>query len=470
MLSQLSLDVLRSFGSLVDGSDVFRLVMCGNRALTAKIVYAVRSLDFEVLPFSRFPFSAYALPLLESLSVTTSLGPISMPLRLFHQLPMPTEPKLPLTSLILRFAQSFRVLALENGSPLLEKWFPSLQLLCLEEGQQRLSEEHIRALPRTLTSLVLRSPNVSPLALLQSTDLQHLPHGLTSLDLRSITVKASDSGRYQVPWPTGIKRLAGCIFTSPHILHHLPLHVEYLDIEVKADPSGWTTMPSIGLLPQSLTYCRIQRYLHCEPFHFILDAPIPPNLTFLDIRWQPELSNEQVLPLLPPRLKNCPSRTAIILAATGDYKYLSHLEELGISNTDLRVLPVKVPLPPHLKTLHANIPSEHIPWSNLPSTLTKVSLRVTSTNKMKSIPRGVKTLHLLDDPYLHRHPPDLRLSVYLMVDAFDAMPPTLTSLMMDLHLLDNVECLRHLPLTLIDLELSVSDRTLLAEGQPESLQ
>jgi len=448
LIFQLSTDALSIITSHLNGSDVFRLIICGDRQLAAKIASACGDLYCEVLPFTPFPFSAFTLPHLRSLHVFYQVSYYALPLKLNRLPPLPSCPVPSLTTLSLSFAQSFHVLRLEGSSPVLERLFPNLRTLDLAHYVRKLERHHLLALPRTLTAVSLRSTyfsSPSSYTRFSHLDLALLPPDLESIYISNlfITGDAATNRFDGITWPVKLKKLTMRYFENHNILHQLPPEIEHLDIEMADNNISGEFRTS--QLPRSLTSCNIAGVLR-RPFSIVPDGKYPPQLK----TFQVNLKFDDVSKLvgLPPTLTECRQLSTVVAALRLDL--LPHIRSLHCSCPKIPDFVLQHQLPRNLVSLSSSgTKPDLIPWESLPKTLTFVCLQIGSEEHAAMIPRGVRRISIPQD-----------CSYALSSRACSLFPPHLSALTLWLHQIENIECLSQLPSTWISsLDISMDSAT-----------
>jgi hypothetical protein len=449
LLSELGIDALTIVLSLVKADDLSRLRECGSALLTAKMVQIVRDISVDVVPLQKFPHSLFSWPHITSVRIQEVESASYYPLALNHALPLPLTPVPTLEKLVLTFAQSFSVLVLEDGKPVLETIFPLIKNVKLTNSTRLLNEDHMKALPRTLEKIALSAMYCSPRASrLPFSILVDLPPNLRKLSLYVGYIEPEQETKTynSLKWPVGLRHLH-LRLCSPQILFCIPKGLENLNIEFAYMPETSYSEKlmmnnfSSSLLPASLTACCIDGFSHNSQ-EGVKSETYPPNLKVLSTQLVFRSLEEQLV-LLPKSLTSI--RLPAQVCETIDVpELLPNLEEISI----IGGWPKRVwqNLPPNLRNFNNQSDADclltEIP--RLPSRLNRLGIRSSAEEAdFRKIPSSLQTLGITI------------VSGTLSPSLIDLLPPRLTSLTINLQDLESKEVFSHMPKTLLSLELDI---------------
>jgi hypothetical protein len=450
LLSELGIDALAIIFSLVKVDDLSRLRECGSALLTAKMVQIVREVRLLAAPLQKFPLSLFSWPHITSVLIQEVEYASYYPLALNHRLPLPLTPVPTLQKLVLSFAQSFSVLVLKDGTPLLETIFPLIKNIKLSNSTRLLNEDHMKALPRTLEKIRLSSMYCSARAnRLPFSILDDLPPNLKKLSMYVSYIEPEQETKTynSVQWPVGLRYLH-LRLCSPQILFCLPRGLEYLNLEFTRtpetrDPENFVMGDvSTSLLPASLITCHINGFRY-DSQEGVKSEAYPPNLKVLSTQLLFNSHAAEQMALLPKSLTSI-RLPAAVFETVNVTELLPNLEEISI----VGVWPQRFwqNLPPNLRDFYqqsnescllAEIPS-------LPPRLINLGVRLSAEEAdLKKIPPSVQSLEITI------------VSGTLSPSLVDLLPPHLTSLTINLHACESKEVFSHMPKTLLSLELVV---------------
>lgn len=400
-LPHLSGDVFTELAHVLLGNDLQRLLMCGSRALSAKLYHAIDTFVVETTRFRPFPFSALKLPKLRSLEVSLIKPYEFYPIRLDGRSMLPSQPLQTLLELKLSCAQSFSVCGDGIHQPPLKELLPQLKTLHLSGTHEMIEGSMFQSLPETVRNLtfISDSPTVSVLSYLS---LLPLPRDLESLELPSnvTIVESYNKDAYSsMIWPVGMKRLTVSCFAHGSILYQLPSRLEYLNLEWKSvNPHR---VP-LSKLPRNLNELTL---VSSYSYTVVVDVPLPPNLKVLNVH---ELGypteHEQYeacadppklpfpsLDLLPASLTSLRPLHTFVQSAGSQPLLPSKLRSIALSMATMWMIPL---LPSRLVSL--SLPTAgigHIELASLPQTLELLSIGLTSGESFAHLPKSLKSLH-----------------------------------------------------------------------------
>jgi hypothetical protein len=446
-LPALASDCINIILSSLDGLNVFHLILCGNRVLSAKIIHSCTSLKFFCKSFALFPFSAFNLPRLQSLSVNLQETYYSIPLRMNHRPPLPSAPVPSLTSLHLEFAQCFSALVLVEDRPLLEILFPNLTTLRLERSVKIASREFLLAIPKTILHLTLKSQRNS---VYQSQyefdyhDFDLLPPSLETLHLNYVNIRPNDTTHdYNgLKFPETLKTLCLRELYSHLVLFHLPPHATHIEMDFK-DQKISGSFPT-SLIPKSLTTFNISGF-YGGHFHIIPDGSYPPNLTEFSVPLK--VTHFDQLVGLPKTIKQF-DQTDIIMNTGGDLNaILPCIERLSISFPTfyqhlLNNLPLK------LKHFYSSFtPASSIIY--FPPTLESIGIKFDHVDELKILPLGVKALYLTKEGLICFNAEDI-----------SRLPPNLGSISIGLHQISTLDAISRLSISMKTIDMLIDSQFL----------
>lgn len=443
-IAHLPVDLLSPICDKIYAADVLRLVTVGNKALGLNVRHSVKNLLHETDGFTKYPFSVFNLPYLESLTIRTAENMKAAPLKLDNRPIFPNAVQKCLKTVELEFAQSFLVLKDEN-------FFsntPNLVSLCLTRSLVDFEIVHLIKMPSSITKLVLRSLKTKyTLPTLQLHQLaQHLPQELVHLEYNCFSIAPMDGGGEmpQISWPKNMRNLIADCSAPVSLLVNLPPTIErFHAIIISKDFNGPILMSQ---MPKSLAYF-VGYYRGSSPFEIVLDAPMPPNLEF----WQ--------LSLAVPSSKN-------LEYLNRKLRKLDCFETLRIAFPEIHLAELLPKVEHCYRHLEGTLPNSSL---DIPEEATEVFFYGTpDLPQIKQVPNTATFLSAstCDPSYFGAFPRHLKsLSTlssgkegYFVKPEFWAMlPPTLVTLKCNLSMLSSVECLSELPVTLEFLSLAVSE-------------
>jgi hypothetical protein len=446
-LDEISSDSLGALLSYLDIRAVIRLYECGNLVLNSKIRQSYLDGRIEGSPLMSFPFSVFNLFKPRSLAILCNTHASLYPLRLNGAIPLPTAPVSSVSSLTFSFGQSFRVLQLEGGIPLLDRYFPNLKSLHLECSIIFLTQNLMKAVPKGLEELRLISRySTSDTPPMPIAALLDLPPMLRSLHIRSAPIMrdaecADFSGVF---WPSQLTLLHletvdRCIFAHlPHNLEALTLFLERAQ-NLSIDPK------QPGVFPNSLTHLEIHEF--GTPEHARLKFRpdlLPPNLKVceVDLDYSAPLSNWHMVPQSITTI-TLESRILSIGAIPDFFPKLANLE-FRINDSQLDIRSLLTHPPAQLKEVYC--PEACLSEMCLPQNLKYLFCRVAPLDlasttdslrlgTMSHLPRRLISLDFSCVPrnYLFRR------------DDFERLPKTLESIEFKLRNLFDREALLGIP-------------------------
>jgi hypothetical protein len=389
-LTGLSTDELRQILFYSDACAVMKLIECGSAVLNAKLSRVeFLSLTLRTRPFMPFPFSLFGLPHLTSLSLKSHPFTKYYPLRLNGALPVPSTPLSSLVKFSLTCIQSFSVLVVENGIPLLNRFFPNLKKLSLTHSSVSLSLSNMKAVPRGLEKLTLKTAAYGlSQSSLPCSVLTDLPPQLKKLHLRgSIITHDPETKDYSsVVWPIHLRCLRLKTVTL-HILNHLPPHVEELvlsmDREETSSPLDPDPFPT-HRLPTTLTR------LHLEgDFYYA-------HLRFLPTTWPPALA-ECLIPFADLTEESMAMVPKSITSMGMSREFYPLIGKLAQILPNIRALP--------LNGLYESYPASLL--SNLPPCLTEFHNPENSVDQIQLIPESIRAMTIRIRPESYRSQPPI---------------------------------------------------------------
>ena len=451
LLPHLSSDVIVLVSRLLSGYDVFRLILCGNTSLSAKLFRSADEIVCEVPRFTAFPFPAYALPRLRKLCVSMVKIYEFYPIRLDGRSMLPLVPLNSLSELRLSCAQSFHVLELEHSHVLLETAFPCLTVLHLSGTTDMIQSRHFRGLPETLRSLHLSSSSFA--STIRYLDILPLPRDLESLEIPSsvhIDQSHDNDGYAKLQWPVGLKRLFVDEFGHSSILRRLPPHLESCNIHFQAIRPERLLYST---LPETLTELR----LSCmQSLVVVLNVPLNSKLRLLDVpvlvhptEDETTLSKDECFPnlcILPPSvtfirplhkfIQNPNAHAPLVFLPPS-------MTSAALSSATIWMIPLLPPLLTSLSLPHASM--DKISLDTLPRTLIKLGLGLTSGSALSKLPRTLKSLHA-----------SFPVHVKLTKSDLQHLPDQLEEFSLSLDELSDPQAVTGLPLSLQTLRLTAT--------------
>jgi hypothetical protein len=292
--ADLSSDAIVQILQYLDGVDILRLISTGNRKVRSK-AERVEKVYQEGWPFMKMPISLFKLPFVHTILINLNQYCEIYPWRLNGALPLPPMPLKSLTRLTMYCAQSFSVLKLDNGVPILDTYLLNLKSLVLGCSTVIVNETHLEALPQGLIELELYSRTVpqSEPPILCAT-LNKLPPHLEVLCIMSpVILVGEDPYNYEsLVWPVGLRRLR-LDRVDPCMFHNLPPSIEDLTLLVEPNDFNSVKMPlTTDLLPASLTKvivtARANGYSEPLSFH---PTTFPPNLLLCNLPFDLEATS-----------------------------------------------------------------------------------------------------------------------------------------------------------------------------------
>lgn len=424
-LALIPVDIIASITSIIYGNDIIRLRLCGNNMLWSKIVLAKPALNCQIEPLQQYPFSAFSVPNLSSLSVCIPKGHVVAPIRLEHRLPLPPKPIPTLERLNLSFAQSLRVLEPELPSHRLSTLCPHLTHLSLSGSCAPIAFQHFAELPDTLLHLAIRTMHFRSSPSIDYLCLTKLPKNLEVLILRYVTILADSKTRTydSLKWPLKLSKLKIDRFSHASILTILPAQLEVLKIRIHKDADDYTLHTS--KLPATLTDVRI--FSHSVTV--LPDGVFPPQLRRFDPHMFWTLAE---LKGMPPTIEKMHFALPLLKTPGWRESFPNLCTVPGFStNRAMEYFPY---LPTRLTLLAFHVGVENaIPWSLIPPHLTSTKLPISSSEQMKHVPSSVRVLQLMVN------------NVSLSNDVFSFLPPRLVHFSICLQQLASSDSLAHLP-------------------------
>jgi hypothetical protein len=446
LLSELSADAIALVLSYVDARNICRLRECGSGLLTAKMVQTVKSVRMVASVLQKFPFSLFSWPLISSVQIEPDEYMSYYPLALNHQLPLPLVPVPTLEKLELSFAQSFAILALKDGKPILETIFPNLKFLKLSNSTKLLTVENMKALPRNLEKLSISSMFSSATRKsLSCTALEDLPPNLKELSISGSYIGPDPTTKTynSIKWPVGLVSLRLSVSAS-QMIFHLPQTLEYLSMDMgdtNDTAGGEFGIISTSLLPASLTSCRIDGFRYNDR-HGFKSETYPPQLTRLATPIVFHSMAEE-LALLPKSLTDVRLPAAAFQVANIP-ELLPNLQHVNLVGSSPESYLKN--LPPNLRDLYnqkrGSCSLSEIP--SLPSRLVNLGINISPEEAdLRKIPHSVLNL-------------SLSVTGVLSPSLVELLPPRLTSLSTKLHHYESKEAFSRIPKEIVSLELSIN--------------
>lgn len=415
-LSTLAPDCIENLVHYLDGNDFISLMMSGDMLLRHKLLLECRGLSFaagETADHTIFPFSAFNLPNLRSISLKTfpkvsSYAKFTKRDHLDLSIGCKTLEKLELdfcncASLFVPSSAPLPTLKLRDR-------FPSLSTLILSDiafDSSSLMEYLLAGLPNTLShlsiSLYRRATDVSDPKYLYISCLSELPISITTLKLNGFhIIEKSLIKTSFARFPPNLTSLDLDLISSSLKTPKWPSELRHLRFSIEADwlldkEEAWTLASS---LPQRLVSLSMN---FNSDGQLILDAPLPPTLEMLEIPTD-EFPAEICLGDFPRAMKWIPEELMLQIYETSDIE--SILKGL-----------------PNLKSVFFSDPSLPAP---LPGGLESISM-FSALKFDASLPIGLKRLAI--------HFP-------ILLDQFQYLPSTLKSLQVGLGMRGHDEKLR----------------------------
>lgn len=271
--SDLSTGLLASVLHFLPSTDVKCIELSGSDELNSKIRDAVQEWRLEISALKPFPGWAFDYPNLQHLHVSSTAAGLKAPLRWSYGLPLPFEPHTALQSLSFDFVDSALVLSSGAGHRTLSSMCPNLtKLSCSSLGH--FNPDWLHNLPPKLTHLRLAATPLTSIVSLHHTSLSTLPSTLESLELEGIFIDVKEN--VEIDWNPRLRHLS--LLPGPStLLTNLPKALESLSISWK-DVRPHLRALSARLLPPTLRRLALTDALLGK---FILDSPLPPNMTQL---------------------------------------------------------------------------------------------------------------------------------------------------------------------------------------------
>jgi hypothetical protein len=364
-----------------------------------------------------------------------------------------------LTKLSMACAQSFSILRIVEGEPLLSSYFPHLKSLSLSNSTVVLSEMHIEAVPAGLTELELHSVEVQAAPTIRIDMLSRLPPQLQKLALSTPSISATEKfpNFASLVWPVPLRYLK-LHAADPTLIYHLPPSIEKLYLTVKLNGPQKIKLPiPTSVLPLTVINVRISGLnygiIQPKPF-FFHPTTFPPNLQVCHLPFAFNLTSAQDWVNLPKSITKMPS--AMLLHAYGPLD---------------RAIP-------NLKVMICGATAPVSIFENLPQNLVELYSRQHSLDEIIQIPPNLQHLCINIKPAgqtpsdaqasspcdISRLPPNLRSLDMRVRDEsekfssidFGYLPRNLSSLTIELKYVLDVKALLAMPRTLKTLSMSVS--------------
>lgn len=285
-LSALASDCIGHLLEYLSANDFHALLSTGDRFLRHKVVGNVRRLKLRARVGEKFPFSAFRLPHLRSLSVGSVQDG---PLQYFDEKTKSKRAKEPrnwridfksagLSSLSLDFANAQSLVTQCYGATLTER-FPSLNTLYLRGYFPPELVQNFSNFPQTLTSLSLisRGPYLQKLNL---SEVSRLSRSLLSLHLSWHAIDSGNIPKSDLKniLPPKLTSLTLSSLNRRNILFYLPSSLESIDITINEydDIDGERQEVKTSFLPPKLTSLKLNLDLE-------FDCALPMTLTTIDI-------------------------------------------------------------------------------------------------------------------------------------------------------------------------------------------
>lgn len=242
-LATIAQDCIANVIHYLGDNDFVSLMETGNMLLRHKLRLTCIDLSLESLPLTKFPFTAFNLPKLRSLSV---LGIIEAPVFLdFRNEGDKTHSKgcKTLEKLELGFRNA-PGLFLTPGSTIprltIRDRFPSLTTLILSDFRCEASLEGLFGeLPENLTTLALAYLDARPESEICLSSIANLPRSLTYLTITDCLIlnpKQSDSFKFESVLPPNLVHLELKRLSEPDVLNYLPSSLRYLRFYLQNAP------------------------------------------------------------------------------------------------------------------------------------------------------------------------------------------------------------------------------------------
>lgn len=306
----LATEVMSQISTYLSYHDLYNLFLTGERQMRCSVVQAAHVLDLTTDAFSKFPYTAFSMRSLRSLSVTCNtsdyFGPFTFSADSFSR----WGPCKSLEKLAARFWQSFEVL--HPGAQL--SWCcPNLKHLELVGATVALRESMLWDLPAGLEVLILKNLVCSRLGHLldASSVLPLLPRDLYRLELPTLDTTLVDfEGEAEKILPKNLRILRLENLNESRILMHLPPRLEECYFSLAALTT--TAAPSElsgGVLPRGL------RIFAEEPLLGLVvldvDDTLPPELEVLSVQVNLRPSVLRLHHVFPSTLRRLPSNIVL---------------------------------------------------------------------------------------------------------------------------------------------------------------
>lgn len=390
-LGTLPPDLLAPILRYLSGNEVLHLMAIGNTRFTETVCHTDVNIVFALAQFSFFPFSAFKLHKLRSLSVTTTYNDhlIDLNAHSFPKNALELQKELEKLSLKFRSAPTtFNCMV--GNEPLLFSNLKELEISGVSNTESFASFVSSFC-PKTLTTLKYRLGAPLSMSSTPFSCFSGLPSTLTRLELNIGSIIFDRSPEFEEKekiFPKSLSILDIGMLTSVEPLNYLPKGLTSLDAVITSANSFTGEKMKISKLPPAITsvYLRTGQNQMIE-----MDSPLPSSLThFPGLALRAGIAEEEI-----------PKNLIFSLPISGSNRSLKDQLEEGYPNiTDLSIFDDTGDayywenLPSKLTSLTSNrVVDAPLPIILFPPTLTTLILEGFPFDMLQLLPKTVTEIH-----------------------------------------------------------------------------